>query len=333
MRQLEYSDRKKQYGWFLKVMKLRKVKIQEFSRLAFVNTIISKRYLKQIVAEGIVDGWTDPRFPTVQAIIRRGLMLPTMVEFMLDQGPSRNVNFQEWDKIWGMNKKKMEKIAGKFNAVISLKRALVVVNDLPDTTVAKKVPVHPKNKELGETTQYFSNKFYINFDDALSMKNDGDEKFTLMNFMNVKVDQINEDGNGSFLINCTQLPEDKDFKSTKKISWVVGDDSLASKVVLVELEHLLTKAKLEKGDKLADFLNKDSRHTTFATASSAIKTLPIGSYIQFQRISNFRIDKRYIDKDGVTVTECILIPSGKSKGMSIIKTKVKAIDISKGGNI
>ena len=98
---------------------------------------------------------------------------------------------------------------------------------------------------------------------------------------------------------------------------------------IIEYSHLLTKAKLDKGDNLADFLNKNSKHVSKAIADPAIKTLPVGTFVQFQRISNFRIDKKYIDKDGNTIVDCVLIPSGKSKGMSI-KTKVNQAEISKG---
>lgn len=133
LRTTEYNDRKSQYEWFIKKLGLRKVKIQEYSRLAFVNTIMSKRHLKSIVEEGVVDSWIDPRFPTVQGIIRRGMMLETLVEFMLDQGPSRNTNLMEWDKIWAMNKKKMEKLAGKYNAVYNNKLSTITVSGVPET--------------------------------------------------------------------------------------------------------------------------------------------------------------------------------------------------------
>ena len=51
------------------------------------------------VFEGKVEGWNDPRFPTVQGILRRGLTVETLREFMLLQGPSKNTNFMEWDKV------------------------------------------------------------------------------------------------------------------------------------------------------------------------------------------------------------------------------------------
>ena len=95
----------------IKMCKLRPVTIYEFSRLNFVRTCLSKRKLQWFVDTGKVEGWHDPRFPTVRVtiklyyffnvkgILRRGLQVKTLVEFMLEQGPSKNSNLQQWDKV------------------------------------------------------------------------------------------------------------------------------------------------------------------------------------------------------------------------------------------
>ena len=70
------------------------VHIWDFSRLSFVNTVLSKRKLNWFVETGRVAGWTDPRFPTVQGIFRRGLKLEALKEFILSQGASKNITLQ-----------------------------------------------------------------------------------------------------------------------------------------------------------------------------------------------------------------------------------------------
>ena len=65
LRSSEYHDRNDIYKFMLKKMNLRKVAIQDFSRLNFINTTLSKRKLNWFVNEGLVDGWSDPRFPTL----------------------------------------------------------------------------------------------------------------------------------------------------------------------------------------------------------------------------------------------------------------------------
>ena len=95
LRTSEYNDRNAMYYWVLNALNLRKVEIRDFSRLNFVTTLLSKRSLQKLVDTGIVEGWFDPRFPTVQGILRRGLQVETLKEFMLEQGPTKNTVYMD----------------------------------------------------------------------------------------------------------------------------------------------------------------------------------------------------------------------------------------------
>ena len=99
LRTNEYADRNPMYNWVQEKTGVRKVIIYDFSRLCLVHTVLSKRTLKWFVETGKVDGWNDPRFPTVQGILRRGIKVEALKQFMLDQGPSKNTNLMEWDKV------------------------------------------------------------------------------------------------------------------------------------------------------------------------------------------------------------------------------------------
>lgn len=79
--------------------------IFQFSRLDFVRTVLSKRKLAKLIERGVVDGWDDPRLPTVQGIFRRGLQLEALEQFVADQAMSDKNTEQEWDKIWAFNDK------------------------------------------------------------------------------------------------------------------------------------------------------------------------------------------------------------------------------------
>jgi glutamyl-tRNA synthetase len=72
---------------------------------------------------------------------------------------------------------------------------------------------------------------------------------------------------------------DKNFKDTKKLHWVVADDSVNTEVVLVELDHIITKKKLEENDKLEDFVNKYSKIEYTAIAEGSIRNLQKGDII------------------------------------------------------
>jgi glutamyl/glutaminyl-tRNA synthetase len=105
------------------------------------------------VDTGRVDGWNDPRMPTVQGIIRRGLRIEALREFILSQGASKNVTFQEWDKIWATNKKIIDPVCPRHTAIEDEARVPLTITNVPAeqelTTVAK----HKKYPPAGETTR------------------------------------------------------------------------------------------------------------------------------------------------------------------------------------
>lgn len=105
LRTTEYNERDEQYQWFIDALKLRKVYNWNFSRLNMVKTLLSKRKLTKLVDEGVVTGWDDPRMPTVRGIRRHGMTVPALHEFILKQGPSKNVVLQDWSAFWATNKK------------------------------------------------------------------------------------------------------------------------------------------------------------------------------------------------------------------------------------
>lgn len=224
LRTNEYTDRIAQYEWFQKNLAMGKSKIYEFSRLCFVSTVISKRNLTWFVNNNYVDGWDDPRFPTVQGIMRRGLILPTLIEFMLDQGPSKNNNLMEWDKIWSINKNYLETMAGKYTAVSTEKCSIINITNVPEETEVKIIPTHPKNADLGSRQLYKKNKLYIEFDDSETIS-EGD-RVTFMKFGIFKILKKTQVSDGSWAFDAEFLPEDIDWKSTQKITWLPADETI-----------------------------------------------------------------------------------------------------------
>ena len=84
LRTTEYEDRNALYHWVLTKLELRKVEIFNFSSLNLKYTVLSKRKLRWFVEENHVDAWNDPRFPTVQGIMRRGMTAQALGDFMLE---------------------------------------------------------------------------------------------------------------------------------------------------------------------------------------------------------------------------------------------------------
>lgn len=133
LRTTEYADRNEQYAWFLKALNMRHVHLWDFARINFIRTFLSERKLCQVIESGRVTGWDDPRMPTVRGILRRGLTINTLREFMLKQGPSRNNVTMDWTILWTMNKKAIDPTAPRQTTVETKHHARVTVIGGPRT--------------------------------------------------------------------------------------------------------------------------------------------------------------------------------------------------------
>ncbi|KAM3537228.1 hypothetical protein ARSEF1564_009850 [Beauveria bassiana] len=161
LRTTEYADRNEQYYWFLEALDMRRVHLWDFARIHFVKTFLSKRKLTKVVDSGKVDGWDDPRMPTVRGILRRGLTVDALREFMLKQGPSRNVVSMDWTTLWAMNKKVIDPIAARHTAIETTSKVALSIEGAADTPWNETRPKHPKNADVGNKEVAFANKVFI----------------------------------------------------------------------------------------------------------------------------------------------------------------------------
>ena len=115
----------------MKAFDLPNLEIYEYSRLNLEYTVLSKRKLTWFVDTGKVEGWNDPRFPTLRGCLRKGIRVETLTEFMLEQGPSKRSNLMEWEKIWAINKRIIDPICPRYSAVTVEKACKVTVTNGP----------------------------------------------------------------------------------------------------------------------------------------------------------------------------------------------------------
>ena len=120
---------------------------------------------------------------------------------------------------------------------------------------------------------------------------------------------------------------DKDFKKTKKITWIAEDPATNFEVTLVELDHLITKKKIEETDDVASIVNHDSRIAYTAIAEGNMRNLKHGQMIQLERRGYFFVDKLELANNKLTLN---FIPDGKTKNMSKIQSKLDQKDVSGG---
>ena len=325
MRANEYSDRIPMYEWVQDSLNLRKVNIYEFSRLNLIQTVLSKRYLKWFVETGRVEGWDDPRFPTVQGIIRRGLLPQALKDFCLEQGASKKTNLMEWDKIYAINRNYIDPISKRYFAVSVDGAVNLFIDNMEDKVEEVEVDWHQKNKELGKRIQKRFNKLVIEKEDASLLKEG--QKLTLYKWGNSIVQKIEKDGDKITSIHVKLTPEDKDFKKTTICHWVPMKESLYTKAVIREYGHLITVKKFEDNMKIEDVVNNNSKFETLVYVEKIIDEAKKGDKIQLERRGYCVIDS--VAK-GDKLMQMNFIPDGKTKSQSIISGKVDAKAVNKG---
>ncbi|EAZ51461.1 glutamate--tRNA ligase, partial [Cryptosporidium parvum Iowa II] len=330
LRTNEYSDRIEQYNWVINALGLRPVEIYEFSRLNFVNTVLSKRKLTWIVNNGLVEGWDDPRFPTVRGIVRRGLSPSALLQFVTEQGPSKNSNLMEWDKLWTINKQLMDPVVPRFFAVGQDAVALNL-SEAPEEPLINQRDLHQKNPDLGKGQIVMYKSILIDRDDATQILSG--EEITLMKWGNAIIQDISQIDKQPTGIFEGKLNLEGDFRSTKKkIHWLANLPSVLTKCILREYDHLINKRKPEDGDEIQDLVNTESLFETPAFCDPLIKDLKSGDRLQLERRGYFIVDKPFCSDKPEEPIILIKIPDGKSKASSTISSKVDAQKLAKGKN-
>ncbi|CAK6442203.1 unnamed protein product [Pipistrellus nathusii] len=331
LRTTEYHDRDEQFYWIIEALGIRKPYIWEYSRLNLNNTVLSKRKLTWFVNEGLVDGWDDPRFPTVRGVLRRGMTVEGLKQFIAAQGSSRSVVNMEWDKIWAFNKKVIDPVAPRYIALLKKEVIPVHVPDAPEEM--KQVAKHPKNPDVGLKPVWYSPRVFIEGADAETFSEG--EMVTFINWGNINITKIHKNADGKIVSLDAKLNlENKDYKKTTKITWLAETaHALPIPAVCVTYEHLITKPVLGKDEDFKQYVNKNSKHEELMLGDPCLKDLKKGDIIQLQRRGFFICDQPYepVSPHSCREAPCVLIyiPDGHTKEMptsgSKEKTKVETV--------
>ncbi|XP_041107033.1 bifunctional glutamate/proline--tRNA ligase-like isoform X2 [Polyodon spathula] len=326
LRTTEYHDRDEQFYWFIEALGIRKPYIWEYARLNLNNTLLSKRKLAWFVDQGFVEGWDDPRFPTVRGVLRRGMTVEGLKQFIAAQGGSRSVVNMEWDKIWAFNKKVIDPVAPRYTAL--LKDEVIPVNIPAATEEYKEVAKHPKNAEVGVKPVWYGPRVLVEGGDAETFKEG--ETVTFINWGNIVITKIHRDTSGHIVSLDGQLNlENRDYKKTTKITWLTETPRAPLvPTVCVVYDHLITKPVLGKEDNFKDYINKNSKIEERMLGDPCLKDLKKGDVIQLQRRGFYICDQPYepISPYSCKESPCVLlfIPDGHTKEMPTAGSKEKS---------
>lgn len=309
LRTNEYRDRNAQYYWFVENLHLdNKPKIHDFSRLNFENTVISKRKMKYYVEKGYVSGWDDPRMCTLRGLVRLGMSMDALREYVIQQGASQKTSTVSWDKIWALNKKLIDPTSARYMGVPLSDHVVCHVDPALESNAGHafclegadkliEVPKHKKNPDLGTRKLLLSTEILFSQEDASILK--VGEEFTLMNWGNAVVTDKKMDG-AKVVSLSVKLNLHGDFKSTEsKLTWIARKGAVTVKFY----EYGNLQNDLETEDLDLKF-NKDSKKEEWWLVEHPMMDVTKGQTLQVERIGFFICDGAY---------EFNLIPFTKQK--------------------
>ena len=210
---LEFQDNRRLYDWVLENISIeRPLPHQyEFSRLNLEGTLTSKRKLLKLVNEGIVDGWNDPRMPTISGLRRRGYTPVSLREFCRRIGVTKQDNVVEYSALEACIREDLNENAPRAMAVIDPVRVVIENFEGEETLTAQN---HPNRPELGERQLPFTKELYIDRADFREEANKQYKRLVLgkevrlRNAYVIKAERVEKDANGEITtIFCTYDPE------------------------------------------------------------------------------------------------------------------------------
>ncbi|XP_014470889.1 PREDICTED: bifunctional glutamate/proline--tRNA ligase [Dinoponera quadriceps] len=299
LRTMEYRDRDPQFAWILEALGLRKPHIWEYSRLNMTHTVLSKRKLTWFVNEGFVDGWDDPRFPTVRGILRRGMTVEGLKQFIIAQGSSKSVVFMHWDKIWAFNKKVIDPIAVRYTALDSDKTVPVEVMDAKEEWLT--VQNHPKDPSKGTKRVRVGPKIFIEKEDAESLVEG--QNTTFISWGNLTIRKIEKKDGTVVGVKTSLNLDDKNYKDTLKITWLAAplatesdekpEEADAVPCYAVYFDHIMSVPVLGKDDDFKNFVAKETRKEVEMLGEVELKRVKKGEIIELRRKGFFICDVPY----------------------------------------
>ena len=303
---LEYEDHRPLYNWVIEHTDVpSKPRQIEFARLNITNTVLSKRYLRYLVENKIVDGWDDPRMPTLCGLRRRGYTASSILDFIGRIGVSKANSMVNIELLEHCIREELNNTAARRIAV--LKPIKVIIDNYPEDKVEYfDMPNNPNDPEAGTRKVPFTRELYIDSDDFalvpppkfFRLKPDGEVR--LMGSYIVKCGEIvtNEDGTvkeihaTADLVTGTNAPTDRKVKGT--IHWLSA--KYAADTTVVMYDRLFTEENmndLPEGKSYVDFLNPESAvKIENAKVEPALAEAKPGEKFQFVRIGYFSKDTK-----------------------------------------
>lgn len=301
---LEFENNRELYNWMLETLGLYRPQQIEFARLNLTHTVLSKRKLIQLVEEGHVRGWDDPRMPTLSGVRRRGIPPEALREFCSRIGVAKADSMVDYGLLEFCTREHLNRVAPRLMAVLDPVK--VVIENYPEGQVEEfEMPLNPEDETQGTRMVPFSRELYIEREDFREQA--PNKKFfrlaigkevRLRYAYYITCNDVVKDAEGNITeLRCTYDPETRggwsnDGRKVKgTLHWVSAAHTVPAEVRLYEkLFTLENPNATEESKTFVDYLNPESFKAITGYIEPALKDMPHGTQVQFERIGYFCVD-------------------------------------------
>ena len=318
---LEFEDHRPLYDWIVKECEMENVPRQyEFARLNITNTVMSKRKLKLLVDNKIVDGWDDPRMPTIAGLRRRGYTPKSIRNFCSEIGVAKSASTVDEQMLEYFIREDLNISSERAMAVINPLK-LVITNYPEGQSELLPVEKNPNDKEAGTKNVTFSRELYIEREDF--MENPPKKYFRLFSGNEVRLrgayfvkctDVIKDEEGNVLEIHCTYDPETKSgsgFTGRKvkgTIHWVDANNAVPAEFRLYE-PLILDDVEENKGKDFLDQINPNSLTVCNGYVEADLKEAKGNTKYQLVRNGYFNVDPKDSTKDHLVLNRIVSLKS------------------------
>lgn len=317
---LEFEDHRPLYEWVVRECEMEHQPKQiEFAKLILSNTIMGKRYLKKLVEEKVVDGWDDPRLPTLCGLRRRGCTPEAIRALVRETGVAKSNSVVDWRMLEHFIREDLKLKAPRTMAV--LRPLKVVITNYPEGQVEwLDAEINPENPEMGIRQIPFSREIYIEQDDF--MENPPSKYFRLFPGNEVRLkhayfircNEVVKDERGNVVeLRCTYDPETKSgsgFTGRKvkgTIHWVEATRAKPAEFRLYE--PLVLDEQEAEDDSLISRINPNSLEVVHGFVEPNMSEAKPQDKFQFFRHGYFNVDPKHTSGERLVFNRIVSLKS------------------------
>jgi glutaminyl-tRNA synthetase len=300
---LEFESHRPLYDWFLEQLGLFGPQQIEFDRLNLTYTVMSKRKLLQLVQQGLVEGWDDPRMPTISGMRRRGYSPQGLRNFARGLGVSKTNGITEFEKLEYYIREDLNKTALRVMTV--LRPLKLVLTNYPEGQIEFVEAVNnPEDASTGTRSVPFGRELWIEQEDFREMPPKGYYRLYPGNEVRLRYgyiikchDVVKDPSTGEIKeIHCTYDPQTRSGQQTRKVKstihWVSAARAVPAEVRLYDKLFTVENPNdvPENGD-FTMYLNPKSLEVVQAKAEASLARAQPGDRYQFERLAYFCTDQ------------------------------------------